>query len=1538
MYKSVPTHRSAPQPSWWAISLFIGVAAAFVVVLALYIQTLIPTSDASSDVIVSNDYVIPALGPITWDVNTVGSLEAGDYVLFQSHGIILGAFVTSVDPVNDLLVVDVVSIVNGGSTPVTGWVVTEIENYIVSSSSTYNQVSLSSSISSASSTSSSSATPSIYSSSSSNPSSNPSYVVTSTISKYVVNNHYIIADPSTVFSSPGNQNGQTVSTSTPPSNPISVGGVSELATYTQTMCHISQFTNSSSWCIRIGSCGQLYSIQDATTEEYIGGGIQSLEGQFQDPVWQFDFGSTVSRRNGTAWTTQAGSYSNFKYDSINTTYTPSYASTLSTWFDNTNRTFHIHSIPSQAASNVDWTLFADPRLFQVSAIQQTSIRDLGDISQTFTAFEYTTVFTNFGPQIIDNVNMWSGFDITHLRNQWDAAINGSVTYQNDIGGIAAYQTYYGGWSAFSNKTDGTGSTFGFMILPNSTLNSTYPNNLLLTAKYYSGSLYILSYSLQSSGNLISPQYHIYPGQTYISRLYIGFSTSGVADFSTFADSIVNGPNIQLANLTLLLSRVSPYRNCSAPGSPSWVCVFWCLDSPAYFPLPLLLIQNQANGQVSITTDPYYYPPIMTPDLSSPTTSHVSNIRGFLGWGVKYTPLSSTAPCVGMSLLSTLLSYPHYNDPIQLGVDVWIISNISSFNCNTSFLNSSSIIPSASYFSVDVDAVTTVNNSPYSVYIPSMRCYDLHLNGLPCFFYGLNAPASNSVPINIISSTDNGRAVITTNYNTTYNSLAFLGWGVNISSSQPTGSIKLSSIPFANSMIAFVTDVWVWPSLTSTRCGWTGYPAICTSPYLPLVNYQGTNNLINVDLMNNSVILPLNTIFPVLNGWQGVSTNGISMQLYLQPAEVIFTNWTLSLWVYDNVNTISTILPTDTPISVNILSNASVSAGGLVSNTSVTVSAWNHIVIAYNGSIRIWINGSVCAYGLAIGIPSWNGSFVTLTPSSFTAVRWFQMYNYSLQDNQAFDLFNAQVVNQGFYRRPIPIAVGELQVSPGPEQSLIYASSVLSSSPYIYWKLNDVTFTGNVLDSSAINSPNNGTFSSTASSSVTLNQPSLLHVGGGTSYSRYFGDNQYSLCSSTYFTNPVNITVEFWYQLGSGTRGVQFFTFQNSTSNQHDRALSIIANGSLSWYLYSGFSNYLYSSLSYLDNNIHHLVLTMSNSGTNIYIDTNLVLSSLISTSGQNYIGQWCAIGYSNGILNMDEFAVYSNVLSISTIITHYEIGINTTIYLPSASSLSSSSYSGVLSSSSSSSSFVFSSTSSTNLEQSLIYEQTVLIDTPTVYWKLDETSYGLTVLDYSSVNATNNGTYVNTTSNSLKLGTPSLLFIGGGTSYTWNPTGNGYYVCSSTSFVNPQVFSIEFWYKISIIGTGSWTIITFTNSSTGNTDRTIALYPNGSLAFYSYAGHSEYTYTMNNISYNDGNTHYGVVSMSSNGTSIYVDGYLAQFDSSHIAGQAYTGTWCLSGTYSTSVIDEVAFYMNTTLSPSRIATHHQVGMGLLSSSSSGVGS
>jgi hypothetical protein len=221
------------------------------------------------------------------------------------------------------------------------------------------------------------------------------------------------------------------------------------------------------------------------------------------------------------------------------------------------------------------------------------------------------------------------------------------------------------------------------------------------------------------------------------------------------------------------------------------------------------------------------------------------------------------------------------------------------------------------------------------------------------------------------------------------------------------------------------------------------------------------------------------------------------------------------------------------------------------------------------------------------------------------------------------------------------------------------------------------------------------------------------------------------------------------------------------------------------------------------------------------------------------------------------------------------------------------------------------------------YTYSVLSDSPTFYYRLDE-SGGTSALDSSG-----NGS-AGTEMASPTQGSAGQLATDTDTGLALN--GSSQYVYGNTSYVNPTTFSIEAWFKTTTASGGR--IVGFGSLQTGNSanyDRQIYMSNAGQLYFGVRAGAVK---TINSAAaYNNGSAHHVVATLSSAGMFLYVDGSQVASDSTTTTAQNYTGywragednlaTWTNAPTsyYFNGTIDEVAVYP-AALSLQRVQVHY----------------
>ncbi|MGI3782953.1 MAG: LamG-like jellyroll fold domain-containing protein [Janthinobacterium lividum] len=233
------------------------------------------------------------------------------------------------------------------------------------------------------------------------------------------------------------------------------------------------------------------------------------------------------------------------------------------------------------------------------------------------------------------------------------------------------------------------------------------------------------------------------------------------------------------------------------------------------------------------------------------------------------------------------------------------------------------------------------------------------------------------------------------------------------------------------------------------------------------------------------------------------------------------------------------------------------------------------------------------------------------------------------------------------------------------------------------------------------------------------------------------------------------------------------------------------------------------------------------------------------------------------------------------------------------------------------------------------YASTVRADSPTFYWRFDETS-GTWVQDSSG--ATTSGV------DGLSYNNPSKAVSGAisdSTAYSFDGVDDQ--VVPDQVAAGPSTYTLETWIRTTtttggkIIGFGDGRPRTDTSVLTPSTnyDRHIYMENGGRLDFGAYTG--SYRLARSTASYNDGTWHHVVGVQGPAGLTLYVDGVTVGRNTNVGAG-SYNGVWHIGGDnvagwpnqpssgYFKGLIDETAVYP-TALSARQVVAHYVAGGG-----------
>ncbi|WP_344018859.1 PKD domain-containing protein, partial [Microlunatus capsulatus] len=222
------------------------------------------------------------------------------------------------------------------------------------------------------------------------------------------------------------------------------------------------------------------------------------------------------------------------------------------------------------------------------------------------------------------------------------------------------------------------------------------------------------------------------------------------------------------------------------------------------------------------------------------------------------------------------------------------------------------------------------------------------------------------------------------------------------------------------------------------------------------------------------------------------------------------------------------------------------------------------------------------------------------------------------------------------------------------------------------------------------------------------------------------------------------------------------------------------------------------------------------------------------------------------------------------------------------------------------------------------YSRAVQTDGATHYWRLDEAAGETTSVDWAGGNDLVLGSGVTNGAAGAVTGSPD-------TAATFDGTAAGVAGQTSTER-STNTFSAEAWFKTTTATGGK--ILGFGDSQTGNSgsyDRHVYMDNSGRLTFGVYPGGVRALTSQ--ASYNNGQWHHVVASLSPAGQQLYVDGIRVGTDGGTTSGQDFQGYWRVGGdniggwpnqpssSSFAGTVDDVAIYP-TALSQTQIRDHY----------------
>lgn len=216
----------------------------------------------------------------------------------------------------------------------------------------------------------------------------------------------------------------------------------------------------------------------------------------------------------------------------------------------------------------------------------------------------------------------------------------------------------------------------------------------------------------------------------------------------------------------------------------------------------------------------------------------------------------------------------------------------------------------------------------------------------------------------------------------------------------------------------------------------------------------------------------------------------------------------------------------------------------------------------------------------------------------------------------------------------------------------YGATVSTDRPDLYWRLDEPAGSTTLTDAAA------GGPTGALTGTVTRSVAGITASGTATTFN---GTNAVGIAQEAW-DSPLAYSAELWFKTTS-TKGGKLIGFGNTSSglsSSYDRHVVMQSNGRVNFGTYNGTQTTITSTSAYNDGQWHHLVASQGASGMKLWIDTQLVASSPVST-GQAYRGFWRIGGdktWGNTSSNyiaatLDEVAVYPGVLSEDRVRAHY---------------------------------------------------------------------------------------------------------------------------------------------------------------------------------------------------------------------------------------------------------------------------------------------
>lgn len=233
-------------------------------------------------------------------------------------------------------------------------------------------------------------------------------------------------------------------------------------------------------------------------------------------------------------------------------------------------------------------------------------------------------------------------------------------------------------------------------------------------------------------------------------------------------------------------------------------------------------------------------------------------------------------------------------------------------------------------------------------------------------------------------------------------------------------------------------------------------------------------------------------------------------------------------------------------------------------------------------------------------------------------------------------------------------------SAAPSPSDTYLKAVLASNPTHLWRLDEGAF-------SSVAADRMGTLPMTTGIGVGRNVSGAMSGDSASSFDGLLGGWAFSNQTEA---APTTYSAELWAKTSSSRGGVilDLGNAQRFTSSKSDRQVYFTNNGRLAFSLATANGRVAVTSTrSYNDGKWHHIAVSVSASGMQLYVDGTAVASNTQVTQAQPMTGYWRLGGDSpSGLPNqpsatwtsasLDEVATYSTPLDAATVAAHAKAG------------------------------------------------------------------------------------------------------------------------------------------------------------------------------------------------------------------------------------------------------------------------------------------